>query len=418
MNFMKNNKWLQTYLLIWSGQFISMLTSYAVHFAIIIWLSLEHRSPEVLAYAGIAGMLPQALIGPFAGVFIDRWNRKKVMIVSDAFLALCALVMVFLLRNETINLSWIYLMLGLRSVGNAFHGPSLQAVTPLIVPESELLRVSGINQVLQSVSSIAGPAVGTLAITYLSISKVLYLDIIGAAVAITSLLFVTIPHLKTEVKTSVRTVITELKDGCNVVLKNKGLSYLFLYAMVATFFIMPIAIMFPLLTIEYYNGGKWEMSIVEIAWGVGMLIGGMILGAFKVTTSKIILINTMHLITGFSFILSGGMPSEWFIGLVIATALGGIALAVFSASFTTVLQTTISSNMLGRVFSLYFSLAVLPSVIGLLFTGLIAEQVGVTNAFLICGILVILIGIVSFLTPSLMHLGKQKSVGSEEAPTL
>ena len=104
---MKNNKWLQTYLLIWSGQFISMLTSYAVHFAIIIWSSLEHPSPEVFAYAGIPGTLPPAPIGPFAGVFIDRWNRKKVMIVSDAFLALCALVMVFLLRNETINLSWI-----------------------------------------------------------------------------------------------------------------------------------------------------------------------------------------------------------------------------------------------------------------------------------------------------------------------
>ena len=162
---MKNNKWLQTYLFIWSGQFISMLSSYAVHFAVIIWMSLEHQSAEVLAYAGIAGMLPQAIVGPFAGVFIDRWDRKKVMIFSDAFLALCALVMVFLLKNETVDLIWIYLMLGLRSIGNAFHAPAMQAIAPLIVPKDELLRISGINQMLQSVSSIAGPAIGALAIS-------------------------------------------------------------------------------------------------------------------------------------------------------------------------------------------------------------------------------------------------------------
>src|SRR5690606_8846705 len=117
----------------------SMLTSYAVHFAVIIWLSLEHQSAEVLAFAGIAGMLPQALIGPFAGVFIDRWNRKKVMIFSDAFIALCALVMAYILKYHSSDMFWIYVLLGCRSVGNAFHGPAMQAVAPLIVPANELL---------------------------------------------------------------------------------------------------------------------------------------------------------------------------------------------------------------------------------------------------------------------------------------
>lgn len=92
MNY-SNGKWVQTYILIWSGQFISMLSSYAVQFAITIWLSLEHQSAEVLAFAGMAAILPQAIIGPFAGVLIDRWNRKTVLIVSDLFLALCAFVM-------------------------------------------------------------------------------------------------------------------------------------------------------------------------------------------------------------------------------------------------------------------------------------------------------------------------------------
>src|SRR5690606_22324812 len=116
-----HGKWLQTYLFIWSGQFISMLTSYAVNFAIVIWLSLEHSSAEVLAITGISALFPQALIGPFAGVFIDRWHSNKVLILCDALLALCGLIMMILLRYDTVNLTWIDLMSGLRSIGNAFH---------------------------------------------------------------------------------------------------------------------------------------------------------------------------------------------------------------------------------------------------------------------------------------------------------
>jgi DHA3 family macrolide efflux protein-like MFS transporter len=404
---MENRKWVQTYLFIWSGQFISKLTSYAVHFAIIIWLSLEHRSAEVLAFAGISGMLPQALIGSFAGVFIDRWNRKMVLIVSDMFLALCALIMVILLHNETINFNWIYLMLGLRSVGNAFHSPAMQAVAPLLVPKKELIRVAGINQVLHSISSIAGPAVGALAITYMPIPTVLYLDIAGAIIAITSLVFVNIPHVKIATKLSISHVIKDLKDGFTTVLKNRSLSLLFLYAMMVTFFVMPAAIMFPLLTTGYYNGGKWEMSVIEIAWAVGMLIGGTVLGVFKIKTNKIILVNTMHILLGISLLLCGWLPSTWFIGYAVTTILGGVALSIFSASFTTIIQVEIVPNMLGRIFSMYYSLAVLPSVVGLLFTGVIAEKIGIVSSFLISGGLVIIIGIISFLTPPLFTLGKK-----------
>src|SRR5690606_35126053 len=260
------------YLFIWTGQFISMLTSYAVSFAVVIWLSLELKSAEVLAFAGIASLLPQAVIGSFAGVFIDRWDRKKVMIYADGFIAACTLLMALLFNEDHFNLIWIYLLLGCRSIGSAFHSPAMQAIAPLLVPEKELLRVSGINQMLQSVSSIAGPAVGTLAITYFSISEVLYLDVIGACAAIVSLLFVTIPRLNTTGQSSISTVLTELKSGFAAIYSNKGLRILFIYAMIATFFIMPVAIMFPLLTTGHYDGGKWEISIIEIVWGIGMLI--------------------------------------------------------------------------------------------------------------------------------------------------
>lgn len=402
---MKDQKWFRTYLFIWAGQFVSMLTTYAVNFAVIIWLSLKYESAEVLAFSGIAGLLPQALIGPFAGVFIDRWSRKKTMIMADAFIAVCTFIMTFVLRDENTSLIWVYLLLSLRSLGTAFHAPAIQAIAPLIVPEKDLLRVSGINQMLQSVSTIAGPAVGALAITYLSISNVLYLDVIGAAAGIISLLMVTIPEIRTKAESSIAGMFTELKDGFRAIYVHRGLRFLFMYSMIATFFIMPIAILFPLITTGHYGGGKWEMSIVEIVWGIGMLIGGTVLGALRVEIRKVILVNTMHIILGLTFVLSGLFPSTWFIAFVVVCAIGGVAMSVFSAAFMTTIQEEIVPEMLGRVFSLYFSLAILPSLVGLLYTGFIAEIIGVANAFWISGVLMVGVGIASFLTPALMRLG-------------
>ncbi|WP_343562464.1 MFS transporter [Sphingobacterium sp.] len=404
---MEKNNWFRTYSYIWTGQFISLLSSSAVNFSIMIWLSLTHKSAEVLAFAAIAGLLPQAIIGPFAGVYIDRWDRKKVMIFADGFIAFCTLGMTFVLKSDGTNMFLIYLLMACRSIGSAFHSPAMQAIAPLLVPEDKLLRVSGINQMLQSVSSIAGPALGTLAISYFPISTVLYLDVIGAVVAITSLLFVTIPHLsRSNVKPSISAVLDDLKQGMSTIYHNRGLRILFLYAMVATFCIMPVAIMFPLLTIGHYGGGKWEMSIIEIVWGVGMLVGGSFLGLAKVSLSKVVLVNSMHIVLGITFALSGWFPSTWFMPFVMMTGLGGVSMSIFSASFMTIIQEQVPVEMLGRVFSLYFSIAILPSMIGLLFTGFIADAIGVSTAFIIAGLIVVLVGLLSFFNTSIMSLGR------------
>src|SRR5690606_25737804 len=407
---MIHENWFKTYIYIWIGQFVSLLTSSAVNFAVIIYLSLHYKSAEVLAFAGIAGLLPQAIIGPFAGVYIDRRDRKKVMIYADAFIALCTFLMSFAFVKGEANLIFVYALLVCRSLGQAFHTPAMQAIAPLIGPEDKLLKVSGINQMLQSVSMIAGPAVGTLAITFLPISKVLYLDVIGACLAIVSLLFVTIPKLtKQSEDNDISTVLTDLKLGFAEIQQNKGLYMLFVYAMLTTFFVMPVAIMYPLLTIEHFAGGKWEMSIIEVVWGAGMLVGGGILSAWQGSISKVILVNAMHIFLGLIFVFSGWISGDLFWVFVAITTLGGIGMSFFNASFMTIIQEEVKPEFLGRVFSMYFSFAIIPSVIGLLFTGWIADEIGVINAFIISGLAMCVVGLLSFLTPAVMNLGKNRS---------
>lgn len=403
------HNWKKKFTILWIGQFLSLISSSAVNFAIIIWLSLKTGSAEVLAFSAIAALLPQALIGPFAGVFIDRWNRKTTMIFADGFVAFCTLIMSlsFYLGYESLLL--IYVMLGLRSVGSAFHMPAMQASIPLLAPQSELLRIAGINQIIQSVSSIAGPALGALAIGITNIGNVLLLDIVGAVVAIVSLFFITIPNpeIVEKAKVSIQQVWNDMKIAFHEIVLNKGMFYLFLYSIIAMFCIMPVAVLFPLLTINHFNGDKLEMSIIEIIWGVGMLAGGALLGVWKPSISKVIVINCMHILIGITFAWSGLLNPSQFIFFVILTAIGGIAASLYNASFTTIIQEEVKPHMLGRVFSLYYSFTIIPSVIGLLSTGFAADTIGINQTFLILGLLISLVGILSFFTPVLMKLGKK-----------
>lgn len=177
------DNWKRVFAIIWTGQFLSILTSSIVNFAIVLWLSLETGSAEVLAFATMAALLPQSVLGLFTGIFIDRWKRKRVMIMADSFIAFCTLILAVLFYFDLAKISHIYVLLALRSVGSAFHMPAMQASVPLLAPKSELMRIAGINQVIQSVCNIAGPALAGLFITMMKMTNILLLDVAGAAFA-------------------------------------------------------------------------------------------------------------------------------------------------------------------------------------------------------------------------------------------
>ncbi len=397
--------WKRTFAFIWAGQLISILTSAIVGYAIIFWLSIETGSAETLAIAAMAALLPQSVLGLFTGVFIDRWNRKLVMIVADSFIALATLILVILFYFGQVEVWQIYLLAAARSIGSAFHMPAMQASIPLIAPESQLFRIAGINQMIHSVSAIAGPAIGAILITILDMSFVLMIDIIGALFAISTLLMVSIPNPVKENTEVSPHVMREIKEGLNEIVKNKGLFLLFIFSVISTFVIMPIAVLFPLMTLNHFGGGVMQMSIVEIFWGSGMLAGGALIGIVKRNFNKAQIINYMYLVFGLTFLFSGLLPSNAFIWFVVLTAIGGVSSSIYNSSFISLIQIKIKPAMLGRVFSTYSSLTMFPAMIGLLATGFIADKIGLALAFIICGFVNLLIGLISMMIPSIAKTG-------------
>ena len=398
------DNWKRVFAIIWTGQFLSILKSSIVNFAIVLWLSLETGSAEVLAFATMAALLPQSVLGLFTGIFIDRWKRKRVMIMADSFIAFCTLILAVLFYFDLAKISHIYVLLALRSVGSAFHMPAMQASVPLLAPKSELMRIAGINQVIQSVCNIAGPALAGLFITMMKMTNILLLDVAGAAFACLSLCFVFIPDPSHEERNSELHLWREAKEAIMEVRNQYGLSWLFLLSILATFVIMPVSVLFPLMTLNHFAGNAFQVSLVEVSWGGGALLAGALLGLKKYRWNEILLINGMYIALGLTFLFSGLLPVSGFIWFAVLTALGGVCGSLYFATFTTVIQSRIDPGVMGRVFSFYMSFSMLPSMIGLLSTGFLADSIGLGNTFIISGGFLCLIGIISFFIPSLISL--------------
>jgi len=177
-------------------------------------------------------------------------------------------------------------------------------------------------------------------------------------------------------------------------------------SVVATFCLMPVAVLFPLLTLKHFGGNTFQMSLIEIVWGLGMLAGGAVLGLWKIRSSKVALINWMYILLGIMLALSGLLPSGGFAIFVLLTTLGGVTAAIYNASFTALIQETVDPSLLGRVFSMFFSISLLPSLFGLLGTGYLADTIGISRTFVVLGSAICLVGMVSFLVPSIRRFGR------------
>lgn len=397
------DNWKKVFGIIWTGQFLSLFSSTVVGFSIIVWMSLETGSATMLAWAAIAGLLPQIILGPVSGVFIDRWNRKKVMMLADTFIAACTLILAVLFWLGIAKMWFIFILLALRSVGSAFHMPAMQASIPLLAPSDQLTRIAGINQIIQSVGNIIGPAVGAFLVTVMEIHYILLFDVLGALFAVFSLVFVHIPNPERQTDRTAG-VWKELKEGVMEVWKSRGMTWLFVYCIITTTFLMPVSVLFPLMTLDHFGGTAYQVGLIEVVWGIGALLGGFVMGAKVYQVNRVGLINWMYLLIGATFLLSGLLSPEGFGWFVVLTTIAGASGAVYNSAFTGIVQTYIDPAALGRVFSMFFTVSLIPSLFALTGIGFFSDTLGLTASFVLCGGIIMLTGVAAFLTPSMMKM--------------
>lgn len=404
--------WKKTFITIWIGQLFSILTSTVAQFSIILWISMRTGSAEVLAWAAVAGLLPQVILGPVAGVFVDRWRRKRTMIGADGFVALCSAVMAVLFYLDAMSLWCIYLLLMLRGIGSAFHAPAFKASVPFLAPEDQLTRIAGINQSIQSVCQIAGPALGALLVVGFDMATIMWLDVVGAVIAIFTLSRVSIPDpdrsAQAEVGRSIRAVWAQMAEGVKVVWRHRGLAWLMMGEVLVAFFMMPVIILLPLMAIQHFGGGPWEVGVSEALYGAGTLLGGVILGWWNPRRGRASLVLWTYVLVGVLFAVSGWLPTTAFVVYLAVVFVQGVVVPFYTGPFTALLQTEVEPEFQGRVFSLFDSVSLMPSILGILGAGVLAERWGVPWIFVWGGLASALVGVVFFFVPSVRALDYKK----------
>lgn len=400
----ENSKWKQDFFTIWTGQAISLISSAILQMAIIFYLTEKTGSAMVLSIASLVGFLPYAVFGPAIGVLVDRYDRKKIMIVADLIIAGAGAILAIIALYMELLVWMVMVVLFIRSIGAAFHSPALSAVTPLLVPGEQLTKCAGYSQSLQSISYIISPAAAAFLYSVWELNAIIAMDVLGAVIACITVALVHIPKLNIEEQSQKSHFMKELKEGFDVLKENKGLFALLLIGTLYMFVYMPINALYPLMTMEYFSGTPMHVSITEIAYASGMLTGGLLLGLLGNFKKRIILITASIFMMGVSLTISGLIPSSGFIIFVVCCVVMGLSVPFYSGVQTALYQEKIKPEYLGRVFSLTGSIISLAMPLGLILSGLFADRVGVNYWFLISGVLIIIIATVCPLVTAIRKL--------------
>lgn len=377
--------WKKQFAIIYAGQAFSLIGSATVQFAIIWWLTVQTESAVTLTLASIFSFLPNLVIGPFAGVIIDRYNRRTVMIAADGLVATASTMLgaVFLL-NPSPPIWLIYFILFIRGLGNTFHGPAMQAAIPTLMPTEMLTKAGGWGNLISSLANMLGPVLGAALLGLLPLSGIMLVDIAGAVFAIVCLLFVRIPDIpRASEKVE---LLSNLKQGLLAMRENKPFMAAFVPLVFNNLLYMPLVSLLPLLVRTQYLGGSIQNSVVQFAYAAGLLVSSSLIALWGGMKKRFAMIGLAIGAVGAVTLLSGILPSGGFWAFVICCFVMGGAGTFIGVPFMAYAQESFPPEKLGKVFSMWFTTMSLAMPVGLLAAGPISEAVGVGRWFFVSGI--------------------------------
>jgi len=391
-----NKNWRRPFFSLYVGQAFSLLSSSAVQFAIIWWITIKTGSAIALTIASVAGLVPQVLIGPFAGVIIDRYRRKTVMIIADLCVAGASLALGISFYLGEPSMAFLYIVLLLRALGETFHKPALQAAIPQLIPQEELTRAGGLGQLVSALCSMAGPMLGALLINAIPMHYIMLVDIGGAVLAVLALSTVRVPDHAGQTATR-SNILKELKEGFQAIKDNRALVRATIPVFLTSMVFMPLGSLLPLMVREHFRGGAVQGGLVQTLFSIGMLASALVIGISGGSRRPFAMISFSSLILGACSLVGGLLPAEafWaFCGIVFAIGTTGM---MGHIPYMAYIQKSIAPENLGKVIATVTSIISLGIPLGMFVAGPIAQQVGVGTWLVGAGAILTIIGALSYL---------------------
>jgi len=413
---------LPSFFVIWTGQAFSLIGSSVAQFALVWWLTQLTGSATVLATATMAAMVPGIILGPIAGAYVDRWNRRTVMIIADGLVALAALWLAYMFWSGAMQPWHVYVIVFIRALGGTFHWPAMQASTSLMVPKEHLTRVAGLNQTMHGVINITAPPLGALLLALLPLHGIMLLDVGTALLAISTLLLVHVPQPQRLLAVSgagpgangqKASIWVDVREGLRYVWHWPGILAVLVMAVLINFLLAPSGALLPLLVTKYFHGQAPQLAGLQSAWGIGVILGGLSLGVWGGFKRRVYTSLLALALMGLGFITIGLTPATAFWLAVVGNLVAGFMNPLVNGPLFAILQTTVAPEMQGRVFTVIVSLSSAMTPLSLAIAGPVADVVGVRPWFVMGGVLCVLMGLGACFVPVIVNL--EKNNGSHEA---
>lgn len=375
----ETKNWKKNITLFLTGQAISLFGSSLVQYAIIWYVAKETQSGVMVMLMTICGFLPQVLISIFAGVWADRFSRKKLIIFADAGIAVSTLILALIIMNSK-DFFWALLVISaIRSVGAGIQTPAVNSAIPQLVPLDKLMKVGGINSSVQSVINLVAPAVGGAVLSLGAFHYVMFIDVITAAIGISIFGFlVPLPKLERAEGQAAPGYFDDLKEGVRYALGHRFLRRVLIVCGSFCFLIVPAALLNDLFVVRIFGdifpGNSYlALTLNAMAFFAGAIVGGMVLGVWGGFPNRL---KTLALGgIGFGITTIGiGLASSFWVYLAVIF-LAGVAMPFNNSPLTVMLQEKVEPEKQGRVFSLLQIVTILVMQLSVAVFGPLADAV-------------------------------------------
>ena len=418
--------WKRNTALFMGGQAITMFGSSLVHFALMWHIVLQTESGFMMTLVIAAGTIPMFLITPFAGVWADRFNKKLLINIADAVIAVATLAMFLLISAGVEWIGLLLILIMIRGFGQGIQEPTKHSVIPEIVPGDYLTKVNGFQGSISNIVMFASPMLGGALLAIAPIQIILFIDIITATIGISVLLFfVKVPTpVKKEHKLNVKQHFVEISEGFKYIRTQLYLKKAMIITVLINILLPPVLVLTPLLVTRVWDDystnlfgvfsltAEHRLASVSVLLSLGMVLGGLIIGWWGGFKNKNHTFSLYTALLGIGVIGVGITGNFWL--FLLCMGLVGIFMSMRGAPAMAMLQSNVEPANMGRFFSALQMVGSISMPIAMFVWGPLGDVVDIEWLLIGTGAFIVLLGIGIMFDKTMLAAGLPKEKTTEQ----
>jgi MFS family permease len=379
----------RNYRLFFAGQSVSLIGTWLTRVAT-SWLVYRlSGSAAILGLIGFCGLIPTFLLSPLAGVYVDRHDRHRVIVVTQVLSMLQSFALAALALTHVITVVEVALLQLFQGVVNAFDTPARQAfVVEMIEDRKDLPNAIALNSSMFNGARLIGPSIAGVLIALVGEGGCFLLDGISYLAVIASLLAMTVVRAPREVPT--KHPLVEMREGFRYVTQSQVIRSMLTLLGIVSLVGMPYTVLMPIIASVTLHGGPHTLGFLMAATGVGAFGGALRLAARKTVVGLGRELVKMAILFGLGLVAFAASHNQWLSMALLVVV--GFAMMLQTAATNTILQTIVEEKMRGRVMAFYTVAVMGTAPFGALLAGALAQRIGASWTIGVSGVVVALAG--------------------------